>query len=75
MVGEMLGDGETEAIEGVEGIDGGVGIVGDGNNLLATGLTFIGISKFPCCSLAGSGKGRGRKYGVAMNPMIGRVAQ
>jgi hypothetical protein len=60
-VGEVFGDGETEAIEGVEGINGGVGIVGDGNNLFATGLTFIGISKLPCFSLAGSGSGKGRK--------------
>ena len=60
-VGEVPDDGETEAIEGVEGIDGGVGIVGNGNNLLATGLTLIGISKLACCSLAGSGSGRGKK--------------
>ena len=61
MVGEMLGDGGTEAIAGVEGIDGGVGIVGNGNNLLATGLTLIGNNKLACCSFAGSGSGRGRK--------------
>lgn len=61
MVGEMLGDGETEAIEGVEGIDGTDGIVGDGNNLLATGLTFIGSSRLACFSLAGSGSGSARK--------------
>jgi hypothetical protein len=60
-VGEVSDDGETEAIAGVEGSDGGVGSVGDGSNLLATGVTLIGINKLACFSLAGSGRGRGRK--------------
>jgi hypothetical protein len=52
-----------EAITGGDGTDGDGtdGIVGDGNNLFATGLTFIGSSKLACFSLAGSGRGKGRK--------------
>jgi hypothetical protein len=54
---------EIEAAAEGDGTDGYEtdGIVGDGNNLLATGLTFIGISKLACCSFAGSGSGSGRK--------------
>ena len=59
MVG--LGDGEIEAIEGVDGGDGIDG--GDGNtgSLVTTGLMLIGSSKLACCSFAGSGSRRGRK--------------
>jgi hypothetical protein len=52
-----------EAITGGDGTDGDGtdGIVGDGNNLFATGLTFIGSNKVACFSFAGSGRGKGRK--------------